>query len=481
MSRVINSALLNSTLIIVWTFILSSTSFQARTLAQTPERGDEAPPDYFIEVEVDNLEPYVGQQITYTLRRFQASELPEQPYYQDHPYAGFWSTPLQERPSYTTTIAGREYLVQPTHLALFPSIPGPLTISPTRLVIPGDQPAADKILESDPIYLNVQPWPQNSPTTFNGAVGRLEITAEFSQAEVEIDQPVRLVVTIKGTGNIGSISEPTIPVMQNWRFSRSSESQSTAEIPLTEHVVEGTRRFEWTLVPTEAGTQFFPGIEFTYFDPQTATYHSLRTDTISVIVRPLNGQSTLTSPIPRPEPGGRRFTSDIRHIKPVPAELSMMAGLSTLRPPLLLGCAVLPLLAVAGVWFWREQHRRRATDRPQARRKAARRRARKALTETQAMGGDPNVAVRLALSGYLEDKLAQPITGLTSDQLVDLLNEQGLSPDLVSRVQALLDRVDAGRFAPVSDESASTRSISMIASTRVLIDDLERFFAKRGR
>jgi hypothetical protein len=58
-----------------------------------------------------------------------------------------------------------------------------------------------------------------------------------------------------------------------------------------------------------------------------------------------------------------------------------------------------------------------------------------------------------------------------------MLNEHHLDPDLVARVQTLLARVDTHRFAPIDDEAASNRSL--IASTRVLIDDIDLYLSKR--
>ena len=463
--------------LLTWTLGSHDSKMAASAAAQTPEGESSAPPEFFIEAEVDNLEPYLGQQITYTIRRYQATEFPDQPHYEVHPFAGFRNTPLLQRPVYTSAIAGREYLVHPTHIALFPTVPGRLIIDPTRLVIPGDSGEADTIVASEAIFLEVQPWPPDSPTNFDGAVGQFEIAAEFSESVVDVDQPVRLVVTIKGTGNIEALAEPTIPVMQNWRFSGSSGSQTTSNVPLSQNVVEGIRRFEWQLVPLEAGSQFFPGIEFTYFDPQTETYDSLRTGPISITVLPLEDESTFVSPLPETKQEVRRFTSDIRHIKPVPTDINVRVEIAGLRQTLLLGCLILPLAAVGGAWYWRYRHSRRPIARPKTRRRQARRKARKVLATAQRSGGDANVAVRIALTEYLEDTLGRSVTGLTTDQLVTVLNESRLDPDLVARIRALLARVDAHRFAPIDDEAASTRSL--IASTRVLIDDLDLNLSKR--
>ena len=133
-------------------------------LAQTPT------PDFFIEAEVDNTSPYVGQQLTYLLKRYQAVDFPNSPYYEDQQINGFWSIPLIQRPPYTETIAGRVYQVRPTHMAFFPTKPGPLMIPPIRLVIPQDGPEADLILESEAFQIEARSLPEGAPPDIRGIV-----------------------------------------------------------------------------------------------------------------------------------------------------------------------------------------------------------------------------------------------------------------------------------------------------------------------
>lgn len=99
------------------------------------------------------------------------------------------------------------------------------------------------------------------------------------------------------------------------------------------------------------------------------------------------------------------------------------------------------------------------------------------LDKTQHPKIDPYATVKQALTGYLADKLDQPTSGLTSDQLIETLNTIQLNPQLTARIQALLNQTDAGRFAPIEDKQGTTRAL--VADARVLIDDLEKFFSKR--
>ena len=456
---------------VVFIAVFSTISFAYTALiqAQTP---DAAAPDFFIEAEIDNPTPYLGQQVTYMLRRYQAVEFPNRPYYEDRPFAGFWDTPLIQRPSYTTTLKGREYLVHPTYLALFPALSGLLTIEPARLIIPADGPEQDTILESGAIQVEVQSLPPGAPMDFNGAVGQFEISAKLDSSEGQVDQPLTLIVEVKGSGNIAALNSPTIPVLQNWRLLGQNKTPEP-ELVLSKEKAQGKRRFEWQVVSDEPGQQFYPAISFSYFDPETDSYQTIRTDPINVVINPLEGAAPA-----RPNPPVvlqqkvRRLSSDIRHIKPVPASLEVDRQASSAQ---LLGwsCVTLPFLAIAGAWFWQRQQTERRSDTPPARRRRARQQAKKALARQPA--ADTYGLIREVLLDYLSAKLGQPVAGLTSDRLAALLNSTQIDPQLIDRVQILLDRADAGRFAPLAGEETSPRSL--LAGARVLIDDLEEAFS----
>jgi len=443
--------------------------------AQTPP--DEAvPPDFFIETAVDNLTPYVGQQITYRLHRYQARDFPGQPHYEDRPFDGFLELPLLQRPTFTATIGGREYRVHPTFLALFPNRPGPFTIEPARLVIPDETAGTETIIQSEPVNLQVRPLPPGAPEHFNGAVGQFEIEAWFDQPAIEVNQPVNLNVEIRGTGNIERLLPPEIPSLEHWYMAGALPmAQITTDLPLSKDTIEGTRRFQWPVAPTQAGEQFYPAIRFSYFDPLAGDYQSIRTDPIQILVRPSQAESTFTSPAPGLKLQVQRLSVDIRHIKPVPATLTTQSNFASL--PLIYGlCAALPILAVSGIWLW--QQRRQQAGTPRMRRQTARRQARKRLAAAQ-HASDAHTLVQQALTGYLADKLDRPIVSLTVDQLQRLFNQIQLDPRLAERIQALLARTEAGRFAPTTGQPETARTL--IATARVLIDDLETFFAKRGR
>ncbi|MCB0208223.1 MAG: BatD family protein [Anaerolineae bacterium] len=439
--------------------------------AQTPESTS---PEFFIEAEVDNYTPYVGQQITYVLKRYQAVDFPNPPHYEDRPFIGFWDTPLMQQPTYTTTLQGREYRVHPTHIALFPTLVGSRTIEPTQLVIPGDGPEADTILESQAITIQVQPLPPNPPDHFRGAVGQFEISAAFDPPEGKINNPMNLVIEVAGSGNINALVGPTTPDIDLWVINMFG-SDTVTNVSLSKEVVKGSRRFIWNVIPTEAGQQFFPAIRFSFFNPQSQTYESIRTEPIPITVQADENASPFLSPIAIPQQNIPHRTIDIRHIKRVPNRL-MQAGNSTLAFFVYVSGIIIPVVFVATVWRHQAKNNKREKS-PQLRRRQAKQQAKERLAKVEVRYATADTLIYQIVSDYLSDEFSTPITGLTTTQLTALLKKGNLPPNLIEQTHNLLTQIEASRFGP-TEKSLAARQI-LLQEANHLIDDLERFFAQR--
>ena len=425
--------------------------------------------DFFVEAQIDNPKPYLGQQITYTFKLYQAATFIGQPDYQPPAFTNFWSQTIVAQPTYNTTAWSRDYLVTEIRTALFPANLGSVTIAPAKIVIP-NFPYQDIVLETEPITIDVQSLPDGAPADFKGAVGQFEISADVSTNEDVVNEPITLIVEIKGAGNIEALVEPPLPKLPNWRIFES-QAQSTVEVQ--GDTVYGTRRFERLIVPGQPGDYAIPEISFSYYDIKVGQYRTISTQPIPVIVRPGEGED-LPPPMVAAGPEKQQVSllaGDIRHIKPVPASLNSEES-SLLNQPLYWSGWILPVLVVGGVWLWQNRRQHLLVNTAYARSQRARRAAQKILAEAQRSGADSYAAAQRALLGYLSDKLNRPTTGLTTDHLIALLNTTQLNPALIERTQAILDQIDVGRFAPGGDAAVG----SFIAETYKLINDLEKSF-----
>lgn len=393
--------------------------------------------EFFVEAVVDNATPYVGERIVYSLR-FYARALPE--FINLTPdFVGLWRAG-QQIYRYPELVEGWQYLVTATDILLYPTRSGPLTIDPATIVIAesvfSDRPRLE--LRSDPVQLNVVPLPAGAPEGFTGAVGRLDMQVALSAETVRLGEPVTLRQRISGAGNLEQIAPPALRVPDGWRV-YPNPSNLTVQ-PASENIATlvGERTFEWRLIPERSGTQTFPALSFSYFDPVTEQYRTISAEPFTVDVLP--GADGL-----RELPGIARGSAlPVLPLKPVPATLTVAETrlphgywLLWLLPPLAAGL-------VAAV-LWLRGYRQRA--RVRRRQVGALRVARKRLEAAAQAGGvkGHSLAYR-AIVGYFADKLNRD--DLLPYDIMTALPTHGVDGALSEQVRACLDRAEEGRYAP---------------------------------
>ena len=433
--------------------------------------------DFFVEAEVSNLAPYLGEQIIYTFRLYQATDtnIFGQPDYRPPTFTDFWSSEVIDRPNYNVRAAGRNYLVSEIRTALFPANLGELTIEPARLVISGGLLKPDVKLETKPVKLDVAPLPDNAPDGFNGAVGQFEIRTRLNRTESKINEPLTLVIEIEGVGNLETLVEPAIPDVPGWRF---FDSQAETVLQKKGDQLGGVRRFERLVVPGQAGEQLFPTIQFSYYNPETDQYEIVASESIPVKILPDDSAQPLPLLPGRINDEDRLdlINNDIVHIKPVTYSLNTSAVVSTIGQAVYWGLWIMPLFIMGATLVWKRRQLRFERDPAYARSTRARDKALKRLAEAQHADSTSTSAsaVGKALLGYLSDKLDVSTTGLTNAALLNLLRQAAIQPDLVEKVREVLLQVDIGRFAPIPEGDVR----ALISETRLLINQLEKEFGK---
>lgn len=422
--------------------------------------------DFFVEAAVDNPTPYVGQQIVYRFRFYQAIELFNQPQYQAPTFTGFWNQQQPDQTQYTTQAANRPYRVTELRVLLYPTTAGEITIEPARLTIPGDFFSPGVELKTEPVTVQVQSLPPNAPVDFNGAVGQFEIAATVGPAQVKVNEPVTLRVKLTGAGNIEKLPPPVWPELPGWR---SFESKA---VTTTSDQIGGSSEYERLMVPGSPGQFTIPAIRYTYFDPATGQYQTIQTAPLPVSVSPAEAQP----PVPAVSGSGKeavtQIAGDIRHIKPAPPALKSAGKALTLYPVYWL-LWLLPLLGLAGNFVWLKQRDYLRRNTALARRSRAYRNAQKLLQQAQKQAESPYSAAGRILTAYLSDKLNRAVSGMTRPELAAQLQSAGVADALIARVQSVLAQSDLGRFAPANSALSDQR---LLPDTRQLIDDLEKAF-----
>jgi hypothetical protein len=430
---------------------------------------------YFVEAEVDNPTPFIGEQVNYIFRFYEAFDAFGQPQYEAPTFTGFWTENQTDQSQYQVQAGGQIYNVTELRTVLFPSLMGPVTIEPARLVIPGGFFSSGAELQTQPVAVDVKPLPADAPASFNGAVGQFTLSGTVDTTQTRVNEPITWRVTLTGRGNLSALPDPVWPEMPEWR---SFESQATTNTQFQNGQAVGERVYERLLVPQAEGEYTIPVLEYTYFDPAAGGYQTMTTGAVPISIAPGDPASTEAQNYAS-VPGGHKenveqLATDIRHVKPVPTKLSMGDRSVTESPLYWLAWGV-PLLGIVGNFVWQRRQRFWQNNAGVARSSQARKKAKKALARVRSEKGDVYSAAGQVLTDYLADKLDQPVAGLTRQALATLLGEEGLRPGLIERVDVCLTDAELGRFSPESNDPA--HAANLLKEIDILIGDLEKEFA----
>lgn len=439
--------------------------------------------DAYVEATVDTTNPYVGQQVLYTVRFYQAADsslmpslFSSQPSYAAPGFTGFWSQSEEDQQkNYRVSAGGRIYNVSELSTLLFPTAAGDVTIEPAQIIIPDSIFQRGGALQTDPVTLSIKPLPPGAPAAFNGAVGQYTIQADLDSTATDTDNPVTLRVTVSGQGNISTAGDPVLPALDGWRVFPGKPAVDTA---VRDGALVGQRTYTHVLAPTATGDLAIPPLEYVYFDPADAAYHTATSAPLTVAVTQGKLAPAATAPAPiapaasQPDaPQGEGATA--LALKPISGPLQMAAAPVATQPWYWLLWAM-PLAALTGGFVWQRRQAYRHHNASAIRSSRAGKTARKALD--QARKETDIVAlmtqVQTLLVDYLSAKLQQPVAGLTRGALAALLAQRRVDAAVIDRTLECLDNVEYLRFSPaLADPMAVAALLDTAETTIVTLDE----------
>jgi hypothetical protein len=451
--------------------------------------------DLFIETTVDKKKVFVNEQVTLTFYFYQGVRLFNNPEYTPPSLTGFWAEELPPQKQSYKIINGKQYWVTEIKTALFPTAAGKQTIGEARLkctvedldkffkkdpfsLLDRDlfslfREGKPKILRSQPIAIEVLRLPElGKPENFKGAVGSFKINSALDKNEVEANQPATLKINIYGQGNIKSMPEPTLPEIKDFRVYNAASSEKVSK---ENYLVQGVKTYEITFVPKTSGRYTLPSLEFSYFDPNSKTYQTLKTGNLVLNVKPGKSEFVLQpTEISKQEIG--TVAKDIRYIK------SDFAGLKNQGDYLykkvwFIFLELLPLLALVTAFRYKVHLQKLNSDIGYARLKRAHKSAKKQLISAKKYCHPDKCKefhseVAKAILQFLGDKLNLSPHGLTTEQIKFELSQKGFSLEKVDDIISLLQDCDLARFAPVLKSSEEMRQFLKRVEKAVV--DLEK-------
>ncbi len=203
-------------------------------------------------------------------------------------YPGFWAEEIDRKQGDSsgenTFVKGEAFLRYPVlERLLFPTKPGVLEIPEARLRL---VPAGGMFGVAAPIErstrglkLKVDPLPPGVPE--GGAVGSYEVDASTDQTSIALGDALTYRFRVRGRGNLKWIdAAPALDLPE----ARIFPPRVTSDLRATRQGIEGTKTWEFVIVPEKAGTFEIPSVPFSYFDPGAQSLRTEKTQPIPIQV-----------------------------------------------------------------------------------------------------------------------------------------------------------------------------------------------------
>ena len=276
---------------------LRSKPFQVEVLAaKEGQKSNEQA--FFVEMVPSVKKAYIGQQIRLDYKLFTTVRIASENITDESDYVGFYAEDIQ-RPDLRRRqeiIDGVQYVTKVLKsIALYPQQAGLLTIDPATIqlgVAVNNRRSSGLFFGSEirrmayttePLELNVRPLPDGAPADFSGAIGHYQMGAKLQRTTMTTDDALSLQVVIEGDGDIKRLQAPPIQFPESFEVYEPKVLEEEGGEFNTER--RSRKIFEYICLPKKAGS-FNISPSFTYFDPDSIQYVTLRAKPIKLNVRP---------------------------------------------------------------------------------------------------------------------------------------------------------------------------------------------------
>ena len=179
---------------------------------------------------------------------------------------------------------------------VFPTRSGKLVLPPARfrIAVPPQgffDSGATVIRATKEISLEVEALPE--APGFGGAVGRFTARASLDRATLPLGEAATLRFRIEGTGNLKWIDKAPEVVVPG---SRVFPPQVKSDLKAGDNGINGSRTWEFVVVPETAGRLVIPSLPFKYFDPGESRFVSVETAPLELTVSGGTGAAVSLAP-----------------------------------------------------------------------------------------------------------------------------------------------------------------------------------------
>jgi tetratricopeptide (TPR) repeat protein len=302
-----------------------------------------------------------------------------------------------------------------------------------------------KEIKAPGLTITVDPLPAR-PTNFSGGVGTFNLSAQLDKTEVKANNPVNLRIVVSGSGNLKLIKQPVVNLPKDFdQYDAKIEDKTK----LTTNGIEGSMVYDMLIVPRHQGKYDIPPVEFTYFDIQSNSYKTLRSQPFTLNVAKGDGSSSVSS---YSSEELKQLNQDIRYIKTDNTRLRAVDEFFFGSTFYWISLAVLLAVFISLFIIFRHRAIENANIskmRGKRANKVAVRRLRVAdkLLKAGKQSEFYDEVLR-ALWGYVGDKLNMPVAQLSRENISQQFSERGVDEATLSQFLGAIDECEYARYAP---------------------------------
>ena len=308
------------------------------------------------------------------------------------------------------------------------------------------------------IALNVKPLPSGKSKSFYGGVGDFSISSDISSTEVTANDAVTVKVVLSGTGNLKLVKTPELDLPKDFDI---YDPKVDNKYTIKGGRQTGNKVYEYLFIPRHAGEYRIPALEFQYFDPQSGSYKTLKTDEYQLNVAKGQGGDDSPSSISYVSKEDLKYVGQDVRFHTTGSKLRQ-TGDMFFRSTLFWLLLALPVVLLALLVMISRKRIQDNANMARVKVKKASSTAAKRLKVARKLMAEGDKEkfydeTMRALLGYLSDKLVIPVANLSKDNIGEELRQRKVSDELVGKVTGVLDDCEFARYAPGDDTGRMDR------------------------
>jgi hypothetical protein len=321
----------------------------------------------------------------------------------------------------------------------------------------------------EPASLEIRPLPTaGQPADFTGAVGIYTFELQAKPTELQAGEPITITLRIAGAGNIANVVAPEFDLGEH--FKKYDTRLISEDVMAAE--ARGSKVFEKVVIPRTDSIRQLPAMSFSYFNPASERYETLREGPIPLVVHPAAAgrAQMLEAQAEGTRDQAQILGADIIYLKPAPRKWHRISELTWYATPSFWTIQGIPLLGLAGLFVLLRRREGLRRDVARARRQRAPRSARAGLRKAEDALARQDTdgfydGIWEALCSYYGNRLNLSPGEITPDMINRFLAGGHADASLRERLADVFQMCDAHRFAGGAGLDDNTQPGSEIIKT----------------